>query len=588
MSFRPCIVIPVYNHSGAIYRTVAALSVHAVPIYITDDGSDEATRVALQHVRAAFPDVRISRLPLNQGKGAAVIDAMRRAACDGHTHALQVDADAQHDAADVPRFFAMARAQPEAIVSGKPVYDESVPRARLYGRYITHFWVWIETLSFDIGDALCGYRLYPLAPSVALVDRVRVRLRMDFDLDMIVRLYWAGVPVLNLPTRVTYPADGVSHFDLLRDNVRISRTHTRLFFGMLPRLPLLLWRKVFGAHAPSVAAPANDPGHWARTAERGTVLGLRILHGAYKLMGRRIARVLLLPVTAYFFVTATAARRASLDYLRRIFERFGPLPDLPQAPGARDAFRHFQAFSESALDKLAAWHARGADLPVDFPAIDELRQLAASCRGAVLIGAHLGNFEMSRAVGVSAGIPGINAVVYSDHARRFTAMLSEANDDYSVNLVQVSTLGPETAIVLQEKIDRGELLFIVGDRTPASGNGRVSVVPFLGAPAAFAQGPFVIAHLLGCPVFLFFCLKDGERYRIHLEPFADRISLPRGAREAALAGYLSRYASRLEHYCRIAPLQWFNFFDFWRPAAAPVAPRSNPSTNDERAQTAHA
>jgi GT2 family glycosyltransferase len=367
VSFKPCIVIPVYNHGGAIHRTVSALSGYDLPIYLTDDGSDDSTRAALDRVKAAFPNVRISRFDINQGKGAAAMDAMRRAACDGCTHALQIDADAQHDAADVPGFLALARAHPEAIVSGKPIYDASVPRSRLCGRYITHFWVWIETLSFDIGDALCGYRLYPLAATIRLIDRARVSLRMDFDLDIIVRLYWAGVPVLNLPTRVTYPADGVSHFDLLRDNVRISRTHTRLFFGMLPRVPSLLWRKIFSTRTRSPDAAARET-HWARTAERGTLFGLRILHAAYRILGRRVARILMLPVTAYFFATAGAARRASLQYLGKVFDRYGPLPDLPRAPGACDAFRHFQAFSESALDKLAAWHARGAELPVDFPA----------------------------------------------------------------------------------------------------------------------------------------------------------------------------------------------------------------------------
>jgi predicted LPLAT superfamily acyltransferase len=141
---------------------------------------------------------------------------------------------------------------------------------------------------------------------------------------------------------------------------------------------------------------------------------------------------------------------------------------------------------------------------------------------------------------------------------------------------------------LQEKIGAGELLFIVGDRTPASENGRVSTVPFLGAPAPFAQGPWLIAHLLGCPVYLFFCVKEGGRYRIHLERFAERIELRRGARAEALTRYIGQYAARLEQYCRAAPLQWFNFFDFWRPVATPATPRSLPEPDHERTPTAHA
>ena len=174
-------------------------------------------------------------------------DAGLRDVADGCSHALQIDADGQHDADDVPRFLAEAQAHPDAVVNGRPVYDESVPKGRLVGRYATHVWVWINTLSFDIADSMCGFRAYPLAATIAMLDRESVGLRMDFDIEIIVRLHWAGVPVRNLPTRVTYPLDGVSHFDLWRDNLRISKMHARLFFGMLWRAPRLLLRRIGGA-----------------------------------------------------------------------------------------------------------------------------------------------------------------------------------------------------------------------------------------------------------------------------------------------------------------------------------------------------
>ena len=136
---------------------------------------------------------------------------------------------------------------PRAIVNGRPLYDDSVPTGRLVGRYATHVWVWINTLSLAIADSMCGFRAYPLAATIAMLDRESVGLRMDFDIEIIVRLHWAGVPVRNLPTRVTYPLDGVSHFDLWRDNLRISKMHARLFFGMLWRSPRLLARRMLGA-----------------------------------------------------------------------------------------------------------------------------------------------------------------------------------------------------------------------------------------------------------------------------------------------------------------------------------------------------
>ena len=190
--------------------------------------------------------------------------------------------------------------------------------------------------------------------------------------------------------------------------------------------------------------------------------------------------------------------------------------------------------------------------------------MAQSGRGALFIGAHLGNLEITRALAVTGGVAKVNAVVYSEHARRFATTLAGASDRFGVNLFQVGDFWLDTAIALKEKIAQGELLVIVGDRTPPADNGRVVCVNFLGHSAPFAQGPFVLAHLLECPVYLFFCLKEGDRYRVHLEHFAERVLLPRRERQLALAGYAQRYAQRLETYCQRAPLQWFNFFDFWR------------------------
>jgi hypothetical protein len=169
---------------------------------------------------------------------------MRHARADGMTHALQIDADGQHDILDVPRFLARGAERPEALLIGQPIFDHSVPWVRLYGRKLTNFWVCVETLSFSIKDALCGFRLYPLEPSCALVDSVAFPPRMAFDSAILVRLAWRGVPIENLPTRVVYPVDGSSHFRMLLDNALLTLSHTLLVLGMLARLPALLRRKL--------------------------------------------------------------------------------------------------------------------------------------------------------------------------------------------------------------------------------------------------------------------------------------------------------------------------------------------------------
>jgi glycosyltransferase involved in cell wall biosynthesis len=250
-AFHPCALIPIYNHKDTIVGTVQALRAHGLPVLIVDDGSDAATRAVLDGLAA--PGVQVLRLAHNSGKGRAIIAGMLAARDAGYTHALQIDADGQHDVADVPRFLAEGRACPDALVCGQPIYDDSVPRARLYGRYVTHVCVWLETLSFMLRDSMCGYRLYPLEATCAEIDRAPLPARMDFDTEAAVRLIWRGVPVRNLPTRVTYPENGLSHFHMLHDNLRISAMHTRLLLGMLPRAPGLLWRKLSKRNVACVA-----------------------------------------------------------------------------------------------------------------------------------------------------------------------------------------------------------------------------------------------------------------------------------------------------------------------------------------------
>jgi glycosyltransferase involved in cell wall biosynthesis len=242
--FKPCALIPVYDHEHAIGAVLRAVLEHDVHCILVDDGSSASCARVLDALAAASPnDVTLVRHARNMGKGGAVISGFRQAAASGFTHVLQVDADGQHDVADIARFLALARAHPGSVIAGCPIYDDSVPALRLYARYLTHVWVWINTLSFAIRDSMCGFRCYPLAPVMALLARYRLGLRMNFDTDVLVRLCWDGVEIINLPTRVSYPTDGVSHFQTFRDNVLITRMHATLFFGMLLRLPTLLARK---------------------------------------------------------------------------------------------------------------------------------------------------------------------------------------------------------------------------------------------------------------------------------------------------------------------------------------------------------
>ncbi|WP_226504223.1 glycosyltransferase family 2 protein [Pseudomonas sp. MWU16-30317] len=240
---KPCAVIPVYNHEEAVGAVVAELLRAGLPCVLVDDASSPRCAEVLQAL-AEQPDTWLVSLAANQGKGGAVMAGLHEAQRLGFSHALQVDADGQHDLQDIQRFLDTSRQHPHALVCGYPQYDASVPKGRLYARYLTHVWVWINSLSLRILDSMCGFRVYPLAVMIPLISNTRLGKRMDFDPEILVRLAWRNQPMQWLPTKVHYPTDGLSHFRLFHDNALISKMHAKLFFGMLVRLPVILWRRV--------------------------------------------------------------------------------------------------------------------------------------------------------------------------------------------------------------------------------------------------------------------------------------------------------------------------------------------------------
>ena len=223
-------------------RVVAAVRAAGLPCLLVDDGSGPACAGELDRLAATVPHTRVLRLPKNAGKGAAMLAGFAAAWQLGYSHALQVDADGQHALADVPDFIAAARREPQALICGRPVFDRSMPAIRHYGRYLTHGLVWLNTLSFSIPDSMCGFRVYPLEAVMTLMAQEHIGRRMDFDVEIIVRLYWRQVPMRWIATAVTYPLDGVSHFRMFRDNARMVALQLRLLGGMLGRLPRLLAR----------------------------------------------------------------------------------------------------------------------------------------------------------------------------------------------------------------------------------------------------------------------------------------------------------------------------------------------------------
>ena len=315
---------------------------------------------------------------------------------------------------------------------------------------------------------------------------------------------------------------------------------------------------------PEVATRRIGAAHWSEVAERGSALGIQILFWTYRLLGRGAFKALLCPVVIYYMLAGGPVRRGSRDYLATVRNRLVALGR--PVPPRFGMFHHIAAFANALLDKLAMW--AGA-LPPDVIAAEDLEaleHLPLRERGVLFIGSHLGNLEVLRAFADKIPDMHVNALVSTRNSEKTNRVMAAISPRTHSRLIQIDEIGPETVLMLRDKVDAGEHIAIMADRVSVRHRGRSIMAPFLGRPAPFPEGPFVLASLLECPVYLLFCVNDGERYRVHLEPFADPVVLPRATRQQALEQVVARYAERLEARCLLAPTQWFNFFDFWQQA----------------------
>ncbi|MBU2807866.1 glycosyltransferase family 2 protein [Acidithiobacillus ferrooxidans F221] len=239
------LLIPSYNPGPKVYETVALARQRWNPVWVVVDGSTDGTAAGLEALAAKDSGLHVFQCTSNQGKGAAVLFGLDQAATQGYTHVLTMDSDGQHPMDAIPAFMAASLQNPDAMILGVPVFDASAPALRVKGRRISNWWANLETLGGGIGDSLFGFRVYPIAPLRQLMHSQRWMRRFDFDPEAAVRMSWRGIRIINMPATVRYfrgDEGGVSHFRYLRDNVLLTWMHTRLFFGFLVRLPVLLLR----------------------------------------------------------------------------------------------------------------------------------------------------------------------------------------------------------------------------------------------------------------------------------------------------------------------------------------------------------
>lgn len=299
--------------------------------------------------------------------------------------------------------------------------------------------------------------------------------------------------------------------------------------------------------------------HWARINEASFVVGMQLLFWICRIFGRWPFRIVLYPVLLWYILIKPQARAASADYLRHI-RAVGAGAALPTRFAV---LRHFAAFAECILDKMLLWGGLFDTCEVLHVGEQVLRDDIARQTGGLIICSHFGNLELSRILAQQRAGLQMTVLVHTKHAQKFNRMLARLDPASQLNLLQVTEMSPATAMLLNERVARGEYVVIAGDRIPVLPGQNMTTASFLGQPAPFPIGPYVLASLLQCPVYLLFCMRVGNRHEIHVERFRDAVRLPRKERSTALAALAQEYADRLAHHCRRAPLQWFNFFDFW-------------------------
>lgn len=307
--------------------------------------------------------------------------------------------------------------------------------------------------------------------------------------------------------------------------------------------------------------PNASSSHWARQKEAGSYAGLLVMLWAYRLGGRWLFTLLLYPVIAYFFLSSSVARHASLEFLQMAHAAGSSA--LPNKPGYRDSFRHFMCFGHAVLDKVAVWLGGLGQQEVRFPNRPWFREQIDTGKGGVILASHLGNLDICRYLSKQTPALKLNILVHTRHAQRFNELLNRFNEETNISFVQVDTVGPDTAMLLQQKVAAGEFVAIVGDRIPVQENTRWLAVPFLGRSAEFPVGPFILAALLRCPVYTLFCIKRERGYQVDIDSFAEQLSLSRKTRQQDLERYIKAYADRLQEYGIEYPYQWFNFYRFW-------------------------
>ncbi len=301
---------------------------------------------------------------------------------------------------------------------------------------------------------------------------------------------------------------------------------------------------------------------WESVAETGSMAALKLMAFIHRVLGRRVASILLRPIALYFYWRYPASTRASLDYLRTLRSWSGGVtPDHEPVP--RDGLRHIQAFGQNIYDRMVAWGGGFHYFDFDHRGSEDLIRFAETGKGGILLGAHLGSFDMPRILAGRHGVA-LNALMFTDHAERITSFFERLDPESKVRVLRLDPTTAQTGFAVKACIDRGEFVGILADRVPPGSREQVEIIDFLGREARFPLSPFLLACTLGCPLLTSMCVRTGDgRYEAVVEVISEGEKIPRRERQQRSRELLERYVETLEDYCRRWPYQWFNFYDYW-------------------------
>ncbi len=627
-------VIPVYNHATTVGEVVTGSLVHSGTVLVCDDGSTDGSG---DRAREAGAEVLVHTK--NQGKGAALRTLLDEAKKRGFRYAISLDADGQHLPRDIPHLVDEVKQEPGALVVGaRDLEKAGAPGSSQFGRAFSNFWVWFES-GERVEDSQSGFRAYPLPETLLVAGK---RARYDFEVEVLLRAAWAGLPLRSVPIQVVYPPNRVTHFRPFKDNVHISLLNTLTCLMLLLPMPLApLIRDRF--RRPGLSGDAlrrwswlGGPGPFWRTAApllaavlgifslpAAALTGIGVLPTAVALAGFRLAAMngislayavpalallfflaslfetswrhaqirdayaqtkrawgapsrggywghlffvvlvkvfgpgfaylFLYPITVYFLFAAPENRRASMEYLDRAL---GPATGLKK--WAR-SYRHFLAFARVMVDRLVLGAAGKTAFKMHETHVEHIVDASKSGKGVIMVTAHFGNYDV--AAGLLDGRLGapLAMVAFQNDVAHIRALI-EKNTGPQPKLLAVGS-GELAALDILHALRDGYVVAMQGDRTV---DARVVRVPFLGHPASFPVGPFLLSAMSGCPVITTFNVQVGPRSYQFVADAPLMFKFERGkTRDAQLEEWVTGYAHRLEDFVKQHPLQWFNFYDFW-------------------------